>query len=151
MTRAKKMTRAEFERAFVGASVISDRPFALPNRELISTVIDVPAPPSVNSTRKVDWRNHSKVTTWMKAADSFMLQRNARGLKAQKIIGRYELLITISEAHTKIDLDNGLKVLIDYLRRIELVTNDSPKYLRRIVVEWGHAPVGCRVTVQELP
>jgi Holliday junction resolvase RusA-like endonuclease len=54
----------------------------------------------------------------------------------------------LSEHHTKIDLDNGLKALIDYLRRIELIEDDSHKHMRRLVVEWGIAPMGCRVTVR---
>jgi hypothetical protein len=38
--------------------------------------------------------------------------------------------------------------LIDYLRRIEVIQNDSPKYFRKLTVEWGTAPEGCRVTVK---
>jgi hypothetical protein len=34
-----------------------------------------------------------------------------------------------------------------YARRIELVRDDSPRYLRRLVVEWGEVPTGCRVTL----
>lgn len=132
---------------------VSNRPFALPNRELITTVLDLPAPPSVNRTRRVDWSAQKQTATWKRTADAFMLQRNARGAKLQKITGRYELLIALSEEHSRIDLDNGIKALIDYLRRIELVVDDSPKYLRRLVVEWCHpavAPEGCRVTITEL-
>jgi len=48
------------------------------------------------------------------------------------------------------DLDNCCKVLIDYLRRIELIANDAPKNMRRLVVEWGEAPEGVRVEVTPL-
>jgi Holliday junction resolvase RusA-like endonuclease len=138
-------------RARTTAVDTSDRPFALPNRELITTVIDVPVPPSVNSTRRVNWRSHVKVSAWHKSADNMMMFVP----KAQRrpVPGKFELLITMSEQHCRLDLDNGLKCLIDYLRRIELITNDSPKYLRRLVVEWCHpavAPQGVRVTIQEL-
>jgi hypothetical protein len=56
--------------------------------------------------------------------------------------------VVLSEHHCKIDLDNGLKALIDYLRRIELIEDDSPKHMRRLVVEFGLAPMGCRVVVR---
>lgn len=129
----------------------SARPFGLPAHELVTTVIDVPVPPSVNRTRRIDWRNHAKVLAWHKNADNMMMfvPKAAR----RPVLGKYELLITLSEEHTGMDLDGGLKCLIDYLRRIELVTNDSPKYFRRLVVEWCHpavAPAGVRVTIQEL-
>lgn len=130
----------------------SDRPFALPNRELTTIVIDLPAPPSVNRTRRVDWSAQKQTSAWKRSADAFMLQRRDV-FKLAKIQGRYELLIALSEERSRIDLDNGIKAIIDYLRRIELVVDDSPKYLRRLVVEWCHpaaAPEGVRVTIQEL-
>ena len=138
-------------RAKLARPSVAERPFSLPNRELITTVIDVPVPPSVNNTRRVDWRSHAKVSAWYKAADNMMLfvPKAAR----RPVPGKFELHITMSEGHTRIDLDNGLKCLIDYLRRIELIVDDSPKYLRRLVVEWCHpsvAPQGVRVTIQEL-
>jgi hypothetical protein len=47
-------------------------------------------------------------------------------------------------------LDNPLKALVDVVRRWGFVTDDSPKYLRKLVVEWGEAPEGVRVTVREV-
>lgn len=118
--------------------------------ELIITVVDLPTPPSTNRTRKIDWRNRAKVTAWHKNADNMMMfvPKAAR----RPVLGKYELLIQMSET-VKLDADNGLKQIIDYLRRIELVVDDSPKYLRRLVVEWCHpavAPQGARVTITEL-
>lgn len=132
---------------------VADRPFALPMRELITTVLDLPAPPSVNRTRKIDWSMAPKFKGWTKAADALVLAARYRSRgpeRLQKIAGQFELKIVLSEHHTKIDLDNGIKWTIDYLRRIELVTDDSPKYMRRLVVEWGLAPAGCRITIVEL-
>jgi Holliday junction resolvase RusA-like endonuclease len=129
----------------------SERPFALPNHELITTILDLPSPPSVNRTRRFDMSSHAKTKNWLRAADNLMLLQRQTA-KHQKIGGRYELLIQLSET-IRLDADNGIKALIDYLRRIELVVDDSPKYLRRLVVEWCHpavAPEGCRVTIQEL-
>jgi hypothetical protein len=53
--------------------------------------------------------------------------------------------VTLDERHCGLDLDNGIKALLDYARRIELVRDDSPRYLRRLVVEWSEAPRGCRL------
>jgi Holliday junction resolvase RusA-like endonuclease len=95
--------------------------------------------------------SHQKTKNWLRSADNMMMFVP----KAQRrpVLGKFELHITMSEQHCRLDLDNGLKCLIDYLRRIELITNDSPKYLRRLVVEWCHpavAPQGVRVTIMEL-
>jgi len=130
---------------------VAERPFALPVRELVTTVVDLPIPPSVNSARRVDWRSHAKVSAWHKSADNMMMfvPKAAR----RPVLGKFELHITLSDQHTRMDLDNGIKALIDYLRRIELIVDDSPKYLRRLVVEWCHpavAPQGARVTITEL-
>ena len=56
--------------------------------------------------------------------------------------------ITMSESLWRIDPDNGLKCLIDFLRRIDLIENDSPRFARRIVLQWGKAPEGVRVEIQ---
>src|SRR5262249_31667769 len=130
-----------------------DRPFALPPRELITTVLDLPAPPSVNRTRKIDWKMAPKFKGWTQAADNLVLAAKSRSvnpLGLRKVPGRFELRIVLSEAHTGLDLDNGIKWTIDYLRRIDLIVDDSPKYLRRLVVEWGAAPQGARITITEL-
>lgn len=123
-----------------------DPPFA-PAADI---VLDLPAPPSVNRTRKIDWKGKRQLTAWGNVADAYVLAAKGRSRSplVLKKIPRFELLITISEHHTKIDLDNGLKALIDYLRRIELIEDDGPKHMRRLVVQWGSAIHGCRVTVR---
>lgn len=125
---------------------MTDPPFAVPPE----IVLDLPAPPSVNRTRKIDWKGKRQLTAWGNVADAYVLAAKGRQNSPLKLvkIPRFELFVTISEHHTKIDLDNGLKALIDYLRRIELIEDDSPKHLRRLVVQWGMAPHGCRVTVR---
>lgn len=124
----------------------ADPPFAVP----ADIVLDLPAPPSVNKTRRVDWAAVRHVRAWHNVANAYVLAAKGRTNSPLKLVkvARFELLITMSEHHTKIDLDNGLKALIDYLRRIELIEDDSPKHMRRLVVEWGLAPYGCRVTVR---
>lgn len=125
---------------------MTDPPFAMPPE----IVLDLPAPPSVNRTRKIDWKGKRQLTSWSNVADAYVLAAKGRAISPLKLIRvpRFELLVTMSEHHTKIDLDNGLKALIDYLRRIQLIEDDSPKHMRRLVVQWGLAPHGCRVTVR---
>lgn len=126
-----------------------DPPFAPP----ADIVIDLPAPPSVNRTRRIDWKGKRQLSTFCNVADAYVLAAKGRSISPLRLtkVPRFELLITMSEHHTKIDLDNGLKALIDYLRRIGLIEDDSPKHMRRLVVQWGTAPHGCRVTVRPCP
>jgi Holliday junction resolvase RusA-like endonuclease len=125
---------------------MADPPFACPP----DIVLDLPPPPSVNRTRKVDWTARRQVTAWHNVANAYVLAAKGRQVSPLKLtrVSRFELLIVLSERQTRIDLDNGLKALIDYLRKIELIEDDSPKHLRRLVVEFGTAPFGCRVTVR---
>jgi Holliday junction resolvase RusA-like endonuclease len=113
-------------------------------------ILDLPAPPSVNKTRRVDWAATRCVKAWHNVADAYVLAAKGRQISPLRLekVPRFELHIVMSEHHSKIDLDNGLKALIDYLRKIELIEDDSPKHMRRLVVEFGLAPHGCRVTVK---
>lgn len=128
---------------------MADPPFAVPP----DIVLDLPAPPSVNRTRKIDWKGKRQVAAFQNVADAYVLAAKGRANSPLRLtkIPRFELTITMSEHHTRIDLDNGLKALIDYLRRIGLIEDDSPKHMRRLVVQWGLAPFGCRVTVRPCP
>lgn len=122
----------------------ADAPFAVPP----VIVFDLPKPPSVNRTRKWDAKSERFVAAWKHNADKFVLAQRLQ--QPRKIYGAFELLIVMSEDHTRMDLDNGVKSLIDYLRRIDAIQNDSPQFLRKLTVEWGDAPEGCRVHVRGL-
>lgn len=122
----------------------TDRPFGCPP----DIVIDIPVPPSVNRTRRVNWSARPLVEKWLKRADMLLMANGQyRTAKPLRIDGRYHLTITLDEKRCKIDPDNIAKSAIDYLRRIDLIENDSPKYARRIVIQWGTAPEGCRLTL----
>jgi Holliday junction resolvase RusA-like endonuclease len=127
----------------------ADPPFAVPP----DIVLDLPAPPSVNKLRRVDWSSVRVVKAWQNVSNAYVLAAKGRANSPLKLlrVPRFELHIVMSEHHTKIDLDNGLKALIDYLRKIELIEDDSPQHMRRLVVEWGLAPFGCRITVKPCP
>lgn len=132
------------------ATSFTDRPFGVPlERAPIVTVLDLPCPPSVNRTRRLHRTNVKP--EWIKAADQLVLAARCKTREPlRKITGQFELRIVFSEKHTRMDLDNGIKSATDYLRRVELITDDSPKYMRKITAEWGHAPEGCRVTITEI-
>jgi hypothetical protein len=114
-------------------------------------VLDLPPPVSVNKSRKIDWANHHKVKGWLRMADQFLLIAKSRHEVSFDRIPRYELLVTLSEDHCKVDADNGLKLAVDYLRMREITLNDSPKNLRKLTVQWGFAPAGMQITVTPLP
>jgi len=115
-------------------------------------VLDLPPPLSVNKTRRYDWSSHKRAQAWTRAADALVLVAKCRVENPFRplLIKRFQLKVTLSEAHTKIDLDNSIKLVCDYLRRIDVIEDDSWKHMRRLVVEWGDAPEGCRVEVQPL-
>lgn len=129
----------------VAAPSMADPPFACPP----DTVIDVTVPPSVNRTRKVHWKGQKKIQAWKKNADMTLIA-SGQFRKAQKGIGRYELTIILNEDLCRADPDNVLKVPIDYLRALGILTNDSPRYARRTVIEWGDAPLGMRLIIKPL-
>jgi Holliday junction resolvase RusA-like endonuclease len=126
----------------------ADPPFAVAP----DIVLDLPPPPSVNRTRKIDWAGKRQLTAFGNVANAYVLAAKGRAVNPLRLvkIPRFELDVVLSEHHTRIDLDNGLKALIDYLKRIELIEDDSPKHLRKLTVTWGLAPHGCRVTIRPL-
>jgi hypothetical protein len=87
------------------------------------------------------------VQAWQNQCD-MVLTLSGQYRAAEKITGPYELTVLLSDKLCKRDPDNVLKSAIDYLRRLKLIKNDSPKYARRIVVEWGEAPRGCRLILK---
>jgi Holliday junction resolvase RusA-like endonuclease len=106
--------------------------------------IRLPVPPSVNRTRRVDWRARKPLDAWTRTADAMVVEQRVR---TNSPISRFELNIVVSEGHTRCDLDNILKHLVDFLRRINVIEDDSPRHLRKLTMRWGKAPEGCRVTV----
>lgn len=121
----------------------ADPPFACPP----DTVLDIPVPLSVNEVRRINRAAIPKYNDWKEAAD-LTIMASGQYRKAKKLDGPYEVQIILDEKQCRRDQDNIAKVAIDYIRRIGLVRDDSPKYLRRTVIEWGEAPQGCRIIVK---
>jgi Holliday junction resolvase RusA-like endonuclease len=121
----------------------ADPPFACPP----DTVLYLPPPPSVNKTRRVDhayMRHHHR---WIEQADLHILESGGMR-KLAKMPDRFEATIVIDENLNNLDLDNAAKAVIDYARRIGLIINDDKKHMRRVTIEWGHAPHGCRLILR---
>ncbi|MDE2096828.1 MAG: hypothetical protein KGL39_06235 [Patescibacteria group bacterium] len=108
----------------------------------------LPLAPSVNRTRKINWANYRKVEKWKEEALKSLLVAWSGGKRPKPMLGKYEVHITLAET-TRIDGDNAIKSVIDLVRALNLVVDDSPKYLRRIVVDFGEIECGCRVVVRE--
>lgn len=127
------------------AAPFTDRPFGCP----LDTVIDVPVPPSVNDTRRVNWSGVARLRKWKQRAD-MMLMASGQYRRAQKDIERFEIVIVLCETLCRLDLDNAVKHVIDYLRQIKVIRNDNPRCMRKVTIEWGLAPAGCRLIVKPI-
>jgi Holliday junction resolvase RusA-like endonuclease len=124
---------------------MADPPFGCPP----DIVLDIPVPPSVNSTRRINWAAMPMVEKWKKDADGLLtVSGQYRAAKPYRIAGQYELTIIFNEEKCSKDLDNPVKAAIDYLRRLNLIEDDSPRYARQVLILWGHAPEGCRLIVR---
>lgn len=121
---------------------MADAPFHCPP----DVVIDLPAPLSVNKLRGIDWSGHKKAKAWRKLANGYLMMVKARPARLK----RFEILIVLDESTVGCDADNAAKMIIDYLRLIEMIEDDSKKHMRRVVIEWGKAPLGCRVTIKPI-
>lgn len=123
---------------------MADAPFHCPPQ----VVLDLPMPPSVNRIWRANRAGPNKVSKseeykkWLKHADSVaMSMAQFRGLKT--IVGPFEAKIVLRRQQG--DLDNRAKGVLDWLQSRGVVVDD--KFCERLVLEWGEAPVGCRVTV----
>jgi Holliday junction resolvase RusA-like endonuclease len=106
--------------------------------------LDLPAPLSVNRTRRIDWKNYPKVKEWLRQADAHFLMQKRH--LPPPIAGQYGITITLQDG-SRIDADNTVKLIIDTIRRYGLVIDDNPTHMRRVVIEFGDVQ-GCRVTIE---
>jgi hypothetical protein len=112
-------------------------------------VLNLPPPISVNRTRKIDWRNHKRYTTWKAWAGKLFLEQGGNRANPQ-IKGPYAVVIVIDPHHSHCDLDNTAKAVIDFLVSMKLVEGDGPKYLHEITVRWGETKYGSTLSVIEV-
>jgi hypothetical protein len=135
------------------AAGLSDAPYPPPSSRGASAgrpltghewfVLDIPRPPSVNRFKKMLGNKSPIVVRWQRQADGYLTLRKPY----PRIKGAYELLVKFPiDEFTLFDGQNCVKALSDWLQRVEIIEND--RYERRLVVEWGEAPVGCRVRIR---
>lgn len=128
------------------------------------TTIDltIPIPPAGNRLRRVDWRNRPAHVAWQHECDLQLLVH--RDLVVHRVMvterkphvlfpvirGPYAVTVTVDRT-CRLDPDSTLKALLDYLVRVELVTDDSPKYLQEIHIYRGDVGAGkLRIVVQSM-
>jgi Holliday junction resolvase RusA-like endonuclease len=132
----------------VSETSFADPPFAVAP----DVVLDLPPPISVNVLRKINWREHKRASIWRDMADRYLLAAKCRSENPVKLnsIKRFEIEIVLNEDLVRVDCDNTLKLLVDYLRHRNLIEDDSPKHMRKLTVSFGHAPAGARVTIKSI-
>ena len=128
---------------FCAVPDMTSPPFACPP----DIVLDLPAPLSVNRTRRIDWASKRRLAQWQRSADyAYLLKKQELNLRP--ITGRFEIIITLRDG-SRIDADNTAKHVIDALRRFRLIPDDNPKHMRRVTIEFGDVE-GCRATVRPI-
>jgi Holliday junction resolvase RusA-like endonuclease len=111
-------------------------------------MLDLPPPLSVNQSRRINWGYIKKHKEWQADADAIVMLEGKH--KQKPILGRFRAFIVIDETKCRADPDNILKALFDYCKRLRLIEDDSPKYLREFTVKYGDAPEGVRLTLTPL-
>jgi len=123
--------------------------------KLVQTTLDLPPPLSVNRLRKLNKSELIRHGYWIDRADKMVTAQWAaaklRGVSRPNFgDARVHVTVSLNEKMKLRDADNALKSVIDYLKRIEIIRDDSKQYVRRITVEWVEhkdAPEGVRLTV----
>lgn len=122
-----------------------DPPFLAP----IETQLNLPAPPSVNVTRRLNKAGLKILGRWKHQAGMHILATG--GLRRHaKMPGKFEATLILDEHTCNLDLDNAAKAVIDYARQIGLIINDDKKHMRKVTIEWGHAAYGCRLILRSV-
>ena len=109
----------------------------------------MPIPPSVNRTRRVDWRGHKQKEKWALHADLFLTAYGPKPLpcgERRLITGPYQLEILLPQT-CRLDIDNPIKAVIDYLVLREFTPDDRQLEgysVRRAAID------KCRVTIRGL-
>lgn len=110
-------------------------------------VLDLPLPPSVNRTRRINWANYREYRQWQSDADkTLMLYKQNR---QRPISGPFHMLVEISYDLLKSDPDNIVKCLLDYCVSRELVPDDRKAFLQGFSVSFApNLNNGCRIILR---
>ena len=108
-------------------------------------VIELPLPPSVNSTIKRLGNRSPGVARWRLLCDGYIWPL-WHWLKPRAVTGPFLIDITWTKAeYMRSDIDNRIKPLLDYLQDKKLIAND--KLCKEMRVGFGETKYGCRVEV----
>lgn len=106
--------------------------------------LTLPAPPSTNSLfRNVPGKGRVKTIrylTWIRAA-----QNQAMAQPRFHVAGSYGMEVIVRRRNSRLDLDNCLKAIGDFLVTCGYVDDD--RHLSAIVARWGEDVDGCLVRV----
>jgi crossover junction endodeoxyribonuclease RusA len=115
-----------------------------------AVTLDLPFPPSTNRL----WRHcrgrvvlNPEYRAWIKKTDDFLIYQKVKPAKV-KVSGPFVAEIVLDENERKRggDCDNRVKAVLDYAQRVEIINND--RLAKKVSVEWGCAPHGCRLTIR---
>jgi Holliday junction resolvase RusA-like endonuclease len=109
-------------------------------------ILDLPIPISVNRSRKIDWAHFRAYKAWQEHADILVMA--SRQHLQKPINGPFQATITLNEK-IRNDADNLCKAIFDYCARIKLIAGDGPAFLRKFTVQFGNAPEGVRIIIEE--
>ena len=128
--------------------------------EPVTVTLDLPFPPSKNRL----WRRSKgkpekgkkggmymspQYASWIRTADGYRMMQRPSAVRTINV--PFETLILINSDSGIGDSHNRIECVMDYLQRIEVISND--KLSRRTAIEWveaSKAPYGCRVIIKEL-
>lgn len=116
--------------------------------------IELPFPPSVNeaygNNKSGKGRGRYPTTkhkAWLKEADAWFLKQKSERTVGTPVLGPYEAFMVFDETRRRwnSDLSNRIKVAEDYLKRANLIEDDSK--CEKLTVTWGPAPAGVFIRV----
>lgn len=127
----------------VTAGIDIDQVFPRPGPRRVELVL--PFPPSVNRIWKIVGSLHHRrrrvirdpdYESWLNTCDGYVLEQIGVRTYRQSIKGRYNLTLTLcSSRFGRIDQDNCVKAVSDFLQRSHIIEND--RWAWRTVIEWG--------------
>lgn len=108
--------------------------------------LHLPRPTSVNRGIKYLGNKSPGTVRWFTQCNRHIMMMRP---KPKPVHGEFTIDVMIDKSwKRKVDLDNMIKRLLDYLERVELIDND--KLCDDIHMHWGAAHGGCVVTVRSV-
>lgn len=118
----------------------------------LEVVVDLPRPPSLNRL----WRfgrgrmyRSKAYMDWLRQADLHWLCAKPK-MRVKGILGTFQAEIILSRPDKRRrDVDNGVKAVLDWAQRVEIIENDS--LCEQAIIRYGkpeEAPLGVRLIIK---